>query len=64
MARKRKTLPKNFNELIEAGDITALQEVFTMCELDAYGGYSKTTALSFFNVPDELVRWLVEQGQI
>ena len=26
MARKRKTLPKNFNELIEAGDITALQE--------------------------------------
>ncbi|WP_223554098.1 MULTISPECIES: ankyrin repeat domain-containing protein [Lysinibacillus] len=62
MARKRKTLPKNFNELIEAGDIAALQEVFTKCELDAYGGYSKTTALSFFNVPDELVRWLVEQG--
>ncbi|MEK4426498.1 ankyrin repeat domain-containing protein [Solibacillus sp. FSL K6-1523] len=62
MARKRKTLPKNFNELIEAGDITALQEVFTKCELEAYGGYSKTTALSFFKVPDELVRWLVEQG--
>lgn len=62
MARKRKTLPKNFNELIEAGDIVALQEVFTKCELEAYGGYSKTTALSFFKVPDELVRWLVEQG--
>ena len=62
MVRKRKTLPKNFNELIEAGDIVALQEVFTKCELEAYGGYSKTTALSFFKVPDELVRWLVEQG--
>lgn len=62
MARKRKTLPKNFSELIEAGDIAALQAVFTKCELDAYGGYSKTTALSFFDVPDELVRWLAEQG--
>ncbi len=29
MGRKRKTLPKNFDELIEAGDISALKEVFT-----------------------------------
>lgn len=62
MGKKRKTLPKNFDELIEAGDISALKEVFIRCELDAYGGYSKTTALSFFNIPNELVRWLVEQG--
>ncbi|MCH7324011.1 ankyrin repeat domain-containing protein [Solibacillus sp. MA9] len=62
MGKKRKTLPKNFDELVEAGDLLALQEVFMKCELDARGGYSKTTALSFFNVPDELVCWLVEQG--
>ncbi|MEO4053250.1 hypothetical protein [Solibacillus sp. CAU 1738] len=62
MGKKRKTLPKNFDELIEAGDISALKEVFMKCELDARGGYSKTTALSFFNIPNELVRWLVEQG--
>ncbi len=62
MGRKRKTLPKNFDELIEAGDISALKEVFTQCELDARGGYNKSTALSFFNIPSELVRWLVEQG--
>ncbi|MGG3280078.1 ankyrin repeat domain-containing protein [Paenibacillus solani] len=62
MGKKRKTLPKNFDELIEAGDISALKEVFTQCELDARGGYSKSTALSFYQVPDELVRWLVEQG--
>lgn len=62
MGKKRKTLPKNFDELIEAGDISVLKEVFMKCELDAHGGYSKTTALSFFNIPNELVRWLVEQG--
>ncbi|ANF97827.1 ankyrin repeat domain-containing protein [Paenibacillus bovis] len=62
MPRKKKTLPKNFEELIEAGDLSALKEVFTLCELDARGGYSKSTALSFYNVPAELVRWLVEQG--
>jgi hypothetical protein len=61
MGRKRKTLPKNFDELLEAGDISALKEVFAKCELDARGGYSKSTALSF-NIPNELVRWLVEQG--
>ena len=62
MGKKKKTLPKNFDELINAGDISELKEVFTQCELDARGGYSKSTALSFFNIPDELVRWLVEQG--
>lgn len=62
MGKKKKTLPKNFDELIDAGDISALKEVFTHCEWDARGGYSKSTALSFYNLPNELVRWLVEQG--
>ncbi|QTD41516.1 ankyrin repeat domain-containing protein [Sporosarcina sp. Te-1] len=62
MGKKKKTLPKNFDELIEAGNISTLKEVFTKCELDARGGYSKSTALSFFNIPNELVRWLLEQG--
>ncbi|WP_411343284.1 ankyrin repeat domain-containing protein [Paenibacillus sp. WLX1005] len=62
MPKKKKTLPKHFDQLIEAGDLSALQEVFTKCEYDARGGYSKEPALSFYNVPAELVRWLVEQG--
>ena len=62
MGKKKITLPKNFKELIEVGDITSLKDVFTLCELDARGGYSKSTALSFFKIPDELVRWLVAQG--
>lgn len=62
MTKKKKTLPKNFDELIEAGDIATLKKVFDQCEWDARGGYSKSTALSFYNIPAELVSWLVQQG--
>ena len=62
MGKKRKTLPSNFNELVKTEDISSLKEVFRLCEWDARGGYSKGTALSFRQIPDEMVRWLVEQG--
>ena len=63
MAKKRVTLPKNFDELITARDIEALKAVYDKCELTAHDGrYSLNTALHFGGVPDELVIWLVEQG--
>lgn len=62
MAKKKKTLPKDFGDLIDRKDIAALKSVFDTCELDARGGYGKTTALSFYRIPNELVRWLVAQG--
>jgi hypothetical protein len=62
MASKRTTLPKDFEDLLEAGDLVALQGVFDKCRLDARGGFDKGTALSFASCPDELARWLVEQG--
>jgi len=58
---RRKTLPKDFNALVQTGDLVALQSVFDSCEIDARGGYSKQTALAFA-CPDELSRWLVAQG--
>ncbi len=62
MAKKRKTLPKNFADLVQANDMEAIQEVFTKSEWDARGGYSKEPALSFYQASPELIRWLVEQG--
>ncbi|WP_121965753.1 ankyrin repeat domain-containing protein [Myroides sp. N17-2] len=62
MAKKKKTLPKNFQELIDSNDITALKAVFDTCEIDARGGYGKTTALSFYGISEEFVRWLVKKG--
>ena len=60
--RKRKTLPKDFGQLLDQASFAELVAVFDACELEATGGYSKSTALGFYNCPDELVRWLVEQG--
>lgn len=60
--RKRKTLPKDFDQLLEHAPFAELVAVFDVCELEATGGYSKSTALGFYNCPDDLARWLVEQG--
>ena len=63
MAKKKKTLPANFNELIEAKDLDALKAVFNECELNAYDRYSfKKPALSFYDIPLELMDWLIAQG--
>lgn len=60
--RKRKTLPKDFDELLRRATLDELKEVFAKCELDARGGYAKQTAIGFLDCPDELVIWLVERG--
>ena len=62
MARKRKTLPEDFEAILQSGDLAAMQAVFDGCELDARGGFAKQVALAFADCPDELARWLVAQG--
>ncbi|WP_420138004.1 ankyrin repeat domain-containing protein [Sphingomonas sp.] len=62
MAKKRKTLPKDFEDMLKTADLADLQAVFATCDVDARGGYSKRTALAFNDCPDDLARWLVEQG--
>ena len=59
---KNRTLPKDFEDLLKEGDLAKLKAVFEKCSLDARGGFSKQTALAFEDCPDELARWLIEQG--
>ncbi|KAG8152702.1 ankyrin repeat domain-containing protein [Burkholderia catarinensis] len=59
---KKKLLPKDFETLLDEGDLAKLQAVFDTCDVNARGGISKRTALSFDRCPDELARWLVAQG--
>jgi hypothetical protein len=59
---KKKLLPKDFEALLEKGDIGELKAVFDNCEVDARGGVFKQTALAFNECPDEMARWLVAQG--
>ena len=61
MAKKRKTLPKNFQELANANDLPALKAVFDKCDLNAYGGYGKWSAIAH-PCSEEFLQWLVEQG--
>ncbi len=60
--QKRKTLPKNFGEMLDHAPLDELIAVFSACDPDATGGYSKSTALGFYNCPDALAEWLVAQG--
>jgi len=62
MAKKKKTLPKDFEDLLDKGNLQELKEIFDKCEPDARGGYSKQTALAYDKCPHELAKWLVEQG--
>ena len=63
MAKKRVTLPKEFKDLMDEGNIEALKAVYDRCELSAHDGrFSLCTPLHMGGIPDELVIWLVEQG--
>lgn len=58
---KRKTLPKDIDELIQNNNTEELKAVFEKCDINAYGGYNKGNILSF-NISGELMEWLAEQG--
>ncbi|MBL3686233.1 ankyrin repeat domain-containing protein [Leucobacter zeae] len=59
---KRKTLPKDFGDLLGTASLEELQAIFAKTLLDARGGYGKQTAIGFVNCPDELIVWLAGQG--
>lgn len=61
-SRLKKTLPKNFDALVERGDLAALQAVFVDRMIDARGGLWKAPALSFYGVSEELMQWLINEG--
>ncbi|WFF37973.1 ankyrin repeat domain-containing protein [Moraxella nasibovis] len=62
MARKNKTLPKDFEEIVQRGDLDELKAVFKKCEINAHERYGSDTALFFRGLTPEFVRWFVEQG--
>lgn len=62
MAKKKKTLPKDFKELLSKNNFKELISVFDDCEVDARGDYAKQTALAYDNCSHELAKWLVEHG--
>lgn len=58
----KKTLPKNFQELLEENDIEKIKKELDKCDVNAYGDYSKCNALSFPEINEEIARYLIERG--
>lgn len=62
MAKKKKTLPKDIVDIIDSKNFEAFKKIFETSDINARGGYGKTTALSIYRIPNNYVRWLVENG--
>mgnify|MGYP002606155169 CR=1 FL=1 len=62
MAKKRKTLPADFEEIVANGNMDELKAVFDKCDINAYGGYWKGNALTFEGISGEFISWLVGNG--
>lgn len=60
--RKRKTLPNDFEEIAKRGNIDEIKSVLDKCEINAIQRSNKSTALMCPYLPEEIVRYLVEQG--
>ncbi|NHZ41659.1 ankyrin repeat domain-containing protein [Massilia aquatica] len=59
---KRKLLPKDFEAMLENGDLDELKAVFETRLIDARGDYDKRPALAFDLCAEPLARWLLAQG--
>ena len=63
MARKRKTLPDDIEEIIRSGDMERFKAVFDKCEIGAtVRGRTSSNVLSFFGLTLDHVKFLVETG--
>lgn len=62
MAKKRVTLPKEFDSLLKAGDIPALKKLFDRCCINAVKSKYSGNAFEASPLPREFAFWLKEQG--
>ncbi len=58
---KRKTLPKDFEQLVKGNETEKIKKIFDKCDINAYGGYNKGNAFSFL-ISEDCMKWLLEQG--
>ena len=62
MATKRKRLPKEIKQLLEAGDIEELKKQLALCEPNAISGKYGSNIFSLTPLPRELAVWAQQQG--
>ena len=62
MAKKRRTLPKEMQDLLQSGDLSALKEAFDRCEPDAVTGKYGSNIFSLTPLPRDFAFYAREQG--
>lgn len=62
MAAKKKRLPKEIKQLLEAGDIEELKKQLALCEPNAISGKYGSNIFSLTPLPRELAVWAQQQG--
>lgn len=63
MAKKRKTLPDNLQEIIDSKDIELFREVFDKCEISATDrGKTTTNVFTYKNLTVDHLLFLIENG--
>lgn len=63
MPKKKTTLPKNFCELCQAGDIAALQAIYADTDINATErGGAKFHPLALDEAPPAFMQWLLDHG--
>lgn len=55
-------LPRDFHELVEAGDLETLKEVFNICDINASEIISQKPALSYTHISNAFAKWLIQNG--
>lgn len=58
----KKTLPKDFQQILENGDLSEIKAVFDSCDINAKGSYNKQSALAFSECSDDFTQWATDQG--
>lgn len=63
MAKKRKTLPDNLQEIIDSKDMELFKDVFNKCEISATNkGKTTSNVFTYKNLTIEHLRFLIENG--
>ena len=62
MPKLKKTLPRDFDQLLASGDVNAIKAALEQCEPDARGGVFKQPVLAFNDLPDAVAVWLLDRG--
>ncbi|MEG0367556.1 MAG: ankyrin repeat domain-containing protein, partial [Coprobacillus sp.] len=60
--KRRKTLPKELEQLIKDNNIEEIKKIYKKCQENAYDTFTQNNILSYRGLTDEMIHWFVEQG--